>query len=336
MLDVQRDKFEEILMQNDLTIEHGRSKELQMNVKKSFKEMLMRQQLDEEICYNDSVERVNGRLESSILKRRRKSTERPSLLNVENEQLRLECSLLKDLNKSLKDDNESLKVVNTILRHNYDMLKERLELVQSEHRLRLTHLEHASQILKSSSTNKRGRSNQPDDSLESSASYNKRRRFESSGRDNDLQIVVRTDCASSDVEFASDVSNSSADDKHSSEREEVDHSDAVDNDVNGTEDSDHSNDSDMSGTDSDDDDVEFIPNDSDPILIDLSDSRNGNDDCEAKKGNEDVTTENLNNDSFGDESLSDDDPSVECSFLKPLSQYSIVGKLSNTCQNQME
>ncbi|XP_037032729.1 protein PFC0760c-like isoform X2 [Bradysia coprophila] len=295
-------------MQNDMIIDHHvRSKGLQMSGKRSWKEMSKRQQSDEEMCHNDSVERVNGRLDSSIAKRRRKFIEQPSLTNVELEQLRLECSLLKVINKSLKDDNESLRMVNRILGNNYDMLKERLELVQSEHRSQLTHLEYTSQILESSSTNKHDRSNQHDDSSESSATYNKRRRFEGNGRGTDLQIVLRTGSTSSEGEFSSDVST--ANDKCTSETEEFDHSDAVDNDVNGTEDVDHfnANGSDMSG-DSEDDDVELIATDSEPICIDLSDSSNENDDCEDDKGNEDGTSENLDNDSFGNESLSDDDP----------------------------
>ncbi|XP_037051235.1 kinesin-related protein 4-like isoform X1 [Bradysia coprophila] len=319
---VERDKFEEILTQNDMIIDDM----TKMNGKKSLTKMLQQQQLDEEICCNDSVERVNCRLDRSILKRRRQSIERPSFTNLEYEQLRLECTLLQDKQKSLQDDNESLRMVNKILRSNYDMLKERLELVQSEHQLRLTQLDHATQILKSASTNKRVHSNQYDDCLESSAS-NKRRRFEGNGRDNDLQIVLRTSCAS--TEFSSDASNSSGNDRCTSETEDSEHSDTMDNDVNGTEDSDHfnSNDEDMNGTDSEDDDVEFIPTISEPISIDSSDISDVNDDSAADEENEDGRSENLDNDSCADESLSDD-------FLKPLSEYSIVKIPLNVSQNQ--
>lgn len=199
-----------------------------------------------------------------------KSIRRPSSANVECQQLILECRVLTDLNESLRRDNESLNTVNRILQSNYDMLKERLEIVESEHRLRLSQLDNASQLLNRSlklQTKKRSRSDEYDNYSRPLVPHIKRKKFDDESGAEDSKTVAAGDISASSkaesVEMEPDQlstsNNSAANNDETNETEDPDRSDVKSDNLSGTEnfDNSNSNDSDMNGTDSNSD-VEFI------------------------------------------------------------------------------
>lgn len=109
----QRDQLQQILIQRDMQIEFLLSKQKKSNANSSEIMSFSQKRFDE----------LSATLES--------------------------C-LLKDLNKSLENENENLKTANKILQSNYDILCRRLEQVQSDHQSTLLQLYDTNQLLKKS------------------------------------------------------------------------------------------------------------------------------------------------------------------------------------------
>lgn len=158
----QRDQLQKILIQRDITIE--------WLLKKSdtLETMLIPQNKPYEKTGTDEcTEFINESVHARI---QNKSIKDLSPAKIKCEHLSLECCLLKDLNKSLENENENLKTVNEIWQNNFAIINGRLKRIQSEHKSQLYEV---NQLLKNSIGSKK-RSSSTSSSTES---QNKRRRF---------------------------------------------------------------------------------------------------------------------------------------------------------------
>lgn len=136
----ERDHLLEILIQRDITIE------LLLSKRKTSDAQSLKVLSERRVCA--VAQKQLGEKTSSD----------------ECQKLRHECSVLRDLNKSLVNSNGHLKMVNKILQNNYDSLRKRLETVQTEHQSSLSQIHKVSQwnkAIASSSAKKRIRFTQP-------------------------------------------------------------------------------------------------------------------------------------------------------------------------------
>lgn len=212
----QRDQLLQILIQKDLAFERLLSKAKNVEIHQHLDLMSSTDKkihLATEACADD-VKNVKEQLDDFDAKRRNSSMNHLVAAKIKCEQLSLECSLLKSLNKSHVNEIDNLKTVNKILQNNFDTLNGRLEQVQSDHQLRLTQLHDANrQLQKSTSDDSTKKRPRPFASASFPESKSKRGRF--------VNSETTTDKAESDAEHNSSVSDSDHDEDSDNSTDDV-------------------------------------------------------------------------------------------------------------------